>query len=185
VDVESAEGQPLPNLEDPENLIRAWTDQPEPMSTAPCPQDFSIRALNSAEFDTESQPPRLKRIKPTYFNNANPRLILPAAPPGEELSISGVRPGGGSVRFGVPALAFHCYVQLADRRYVFPSDLDTIAVFTEEERVVLGFRCCFRYRMAPLERRAAVLREGPLPAEPPDEYTIDWDQLDAQEAPHA
>lgn len=183
VDAESAEGGPLPNLEDPDAPVRKWDDQPEPRSTAPCPQEFSLRALNSAEFDTSVQPPRLERIKPSYFNNANPRLILrDAPPPGSEVAVSGVRPGGGGLRFQLPELAFHAYVQLADRRYVFPSTLDAIAVFAEAEHVVLGYRCCFRYRMVPLERRAAVLKEGPAPPALPDAYTIDWDRLDAQEA---
>ena len=175
MDAESAEDQPLPNLEDPDHLIRAWNDQPEPMATGPCPQEFSIRALNSAEFDMDATPPKLKRIKATYFNNANPRLILSPRPAsGESLRISGVRPAGGSLSFTLPAQAFHTYVQLADRRYVFPAVLDTIAVLAEEERVVLGYRCTFRYRIVPLEHRAAVLYDGAAPAEPPHDYTIDW-----------
>ena len=185
MDAESAEGQPLPNLEDPDNLIRSWRDQPEPRATAPCPREFSIRALNSAEFDTESKPPKLKRLKPAYFNNANPRLVLRQRPVGgERVSVSGVRPGGASLEFAMPAQAFHTFVQLADRGYVFPSHLDAIAILAEEERVVFGHRCCFRYRMVPLERRAAVLYDGPAPADPPEAYTVDWEQLDAKEAGH-
>jgi hypothetical protein len=186
VDAESAEGQLLPNLEDPDHLIREWGDQPEPRATAPCPREFSLRALNSAEFDMESVPPRMKRLRPAYFNNANPRLILARRPVGgEQVSVSGMRPGGAPLEFPLPDLEFHTYVQLAERRYVFPSHLDAIAVFAEEQRVVIGHRCCFRYRMVPLERRAAVLYDGPAPTAPPTGYRIDWERWDAEEPGHA
>lgn len=186
LDAASAEGEPLPNLEDPDQLVRTWEDRPEPRATAPCPPEFSLRALNAAEFDTESVPPTLKRLLPAHFNNAHPRLILHQQPgDGEPVSVSGVRPGGAALEFPLPVQAFHTYVQLADRCYVFPSHLDTVAIFSEEARVVIGHRCCFRYRMVPLERRAAVLYGGPVPEQPPTGYRIDWDRWDAEEPGHA
>jgi len=181
VDERIVAGTPLPNLEDPAHPIRAWNDWPEPAGVGPYKREWSLRALRSIEYDTACSPPRIVRIKPAYYNNANPRLVLTPGPSaGEEICVSGVRPGGEDLVFRLPDLAFHVYVQLAERAYVFPAHLDTLLVLAEEARVVLGYRCVFNYRMVPLERRAVVLSTGPAPAAPPAAYQIDWAAFDAK-----
>jgi len=172
---QQAEGQALPNLEDPERRIRRWDDRPDPVATAPYSGEWALRALNSVALDRSGPKPKIKRIKPSYYNNAPPRLILPQAPRSTEtISISGVRPRGERLEFRMPELAYHVYVQLENRRYVFPARLEALAVLAEEARVMLGYRCCFRYRLVPLEHRTAVLYPGLTPPEPPPEYFIDW-----------
>lgn len=180
-DEAQAEGQFLPNLEDPDHRVRAWDDRPDPVATAPYPRDWQLRLVNSAEYDLSGPVPKIRRIKPAYNNNALPRLILPLPPDeGDVVAVTGVRPGGAHLAFRMPALAYHVYVQLQDRGYVFPAQLEALAVLAEEERVMLGYRCCFRYRLVPLERRAAVLSAGRAPARPPAEYLIDWREFDAK-----
>jgi hypothetical protein len=179
-DEPAAEGQPLPNLEDPAQLIRTPLDQPVPRCPAPCSRESSLRALRAAKFDTSGPVPRLDELRPSYFSNAHPELVLRTPPgPDEELEFTHVRPGGAALRFTLPALAFHVYVQLHDRPYVFPAHLESILVMPEAERVVLGFKCAFRYRMVPLERRIAVLEEGPAPPSPPAAYRVSWPTIDA------
>jgi len=180
---EQAEGRQLPNFENPTCLIRSWKDQPEPAGTAPYPRDWSMRALNSVDLDLKSPVPRIRKVKPTYFNNGNPRLIRPEPlRPGETIGVAGVRPRGAELKFVLPAQSFHVHVQLQDRRYVFPAHLDTVIVLADEERVVLGYRSCFRYRMVPLERRAVVLYPGDVPSSPPPEYAIQWEEFDSRKA---
>jgi hypothetical protein len=55
--------------------------------------------------------------------------------------------------------------------------LDSVALFSERTSVVLGFRCCFKYRLVPLERRVAVLYSGVAPATIPTDYVIDWSEF--------
>jgi hypothetical protein len=175
-----AEGAPLPNLEDPSRPVRSFRDQPEPRCPAPCGRDLALRILRSAEFDTSGPVPRLVKFAPAYFNNAHPSLVLPHAPrAGAAFEITHVRPGGESLRFAFEERAFHVYVQLQDRPYVFPAHLESIVVFAEQQRVVLGFKSAFRYRMVPLERRVAVLHEGSAPARPPEHYRVEWSAFDA------
>jgi len=179
---ETAENGLLPNIEDPENPVKSWQDQPEPCGVAPLTRESSLRIMNSAEFDTDANPPMLKVIKPSYYNNANPALILPELPPaGTLIRAAGVRPGGRDFAFSLPNGTFHNYVQLADRGFVFPAHLDSIVLLTEAGQVMLGFRCCFRYPLRPLERRVAVLYGGPAPASVPKEYVIDWAKFDESE----
>ena len=182
VDAESAEGGFLPNLEDPANPVRSWEDQPEPVGVAPLGRDSSLRILNSVDLDLDAEPPRIKQIKPSYYNNANPALIMPSPPAaGTMMSLSGVRPSGEKIVFAMPAGTFHTYVQLAERRYVFPAHLESIVVLSEEMKVLLGFRCCFTYTFNPMERRVAMLYGGQVPEQIPVQYTVDWDTFDENE----
>ena len=179
---ETAENGPLANIEDIDNPIRSWEDQPDPRGTAPLSRESSIRVMNSAEFDQEANPPSIKMIKPSYYNNANPDLILTETPTeGTVVKATGVRPDGQVFSFIMPAGTFHNYVQLADRSYVFPTQLDSIVLLPEQMQVMLGFRCCFRYKLRPLERRLAVLYGGKTPDKIPEKYKIDWETLDESE----
>lgn len=162
---EEAEGQPLPNLEDPEHRIASIEDRPEPMATGPYPADGSLRVQQAVELDLESDNPGLKRIRPLVFNHAHPSMILaPSDTPrhGEIFEITHASPEG-ALRFQMPEREFHAQVTLEDRRYAFPLHLDQIAVFLEEQRVMLGYRVVFKYRLVKRERRSVTLREGAVP----------------------
>ena len=109
---EQAEGQPLPNLEDPEHRIVSIEDRPEPMATGPYPAQGSLLMEHAVELDLDSANPGLKRIRPLMFNHAHPRMILaPADTPrdGEVVEITHASPGG-ALRFRMPGLAFHARV---------------------------------------------------------------------------
>lgn len=179
---ETAENGLLPNIEHPEKPVISWQDQPVPRGVAPLSRESSLRVMNSAEFDNDASPPKLKVIKPSYYNNANPELILAEPPPaGTLIRALGVRPGGGEFWFRLPNGTFHNYVQLADRSFVFPAHLESIVLLSELQHVMLGFRCCFRYPLKPLERRVSVLQGGPAPASVPKNYVIDWATFDESE----
>ena len=179
---EAALGGLLPNLESFEEPVRHWSDQPKPVGVTPLPRSSSMRLERSIEFDAQSTPPRLRKIRPAYFNSAHPMMLLQRAPAaGTTLRVRGVRPAGRQLRFTIPAHAYHVYLQLAERVYLFPCVPECLIVLAEEERVVLGYRCCFRYRMVRRERRAAVLYEGVAPGGVPPTYHIDWANFDSQQ----
>lgn len=176
---EQAEGGELPQLEDPDHPIVRWEDQPAPVCTAPLGLDSSMRGLRSADFDTSLPNPKVLRVRQEFHNNAAPAMLMPRPmDPDAIVRIRGVRPQGRELRLRLPGHQFHVHVQLANRAYVFPSQIDSFVVLAEEERVVVGHRCTFRYRFVPLERRAAVLYEGPCPAVPAPDRLLDWDRLD-------
>jgi hypothetical protein len=164
---EQAEGQPLPNLEDPAHRIAIIEDRPEPMATGPYPAEGSLRVENAVELDLESENPGLKRIRPLVFNQAHPRMILAPAEtprPGEIFEITHAGPDG-ALRFPMPDLAFHVRVSLESRNYAFPLHLDQITVLSDERRVVLGYRVAFKYRLVKGERRGVILQQGMVPEE--------------------
>ncbi len=162
---EQAEQQPLPNLEDPEHPIVSVEDRPEPVATAPYPAEGSLRVMNALEVDLESANPGMKRVKPLVFNQANPRMILePAATPrpGELIEVTHASEHG-SLRFAMPELEYHVHVHLEHRNYFFPLHLDQIALLLKDQRVMLGYRVVFKYRLVKGERRTVTLRQGPVP----------------------
>ncbi len=162
---ENAEGRPLPNLEDPDHRIASIEDRPEPAATGPYPAEGSLRAMNAVELDLESDNPGLKRIRPLMFNRAHPRMILEPSntpQPGELVEITHASPHG-LLQFLIPGTAFHAEVTLEDRTYLFPLHLDEMAVLLDEQRVVLGYRVVFKYRLVKGERRSVTLRDGPVP----------------------
>ncbi|HEX8985870.1 MAG TPA: DUF2169 domain-containing protein [Bryobacteraceae bacterium] len=162
---EEAEGKPLPNLEDPEHRIATIEDRPDPMATGPYPGEGSLRVTNAVDLDLESGNPGIKRIQPLVFNRAHPRMILAPANtplPGELVEITHASERG-SLRFRMPELEFHAHVHLEHRNYFFPLHLDQIVVLLEEQRVVLGYRVAFKYRLVKGERRNVMLRQGPVP----------------------
>ena len=173
---DDAVGQPLPNLEHPDHLIRQWDDKPEPWCWGPYPQEGALRAVNAADIDESGPVPRLRALKPTAFNHAHPALILPAtsAPTsGDPVQVVGMN-GDGPLQFLLPELHLHAHVQLEDRNYVFPMHLDQMLIAATERRLVLSFRAAFRYRMVPLERRCATIRVGAAPREVPSDYAQTW-----------
>ena len=174
---EQAEGNPLPNLEDPEHPIQSYEDQPEPVGTAPYPAEGSLKMLNAMELDLDGENSRIKQIKPLVFNHAHPRMIMPPGEeprPGEWIEVAYARPGG-HLRFAMPVLAYHVHVQLEDRNYVFPLHVDQIGILTDELRVFFSLRAVFTYRLVKLERRLATLYAGPAPTSIPAEYARVWE----------
>lgn len=179
LDEEQAEGQPLPNLEDPEHLIASFEDKPDPVGTAPYPREGGLFANNAADFDLDDPEfPTMTQLKPLVFNHAHPRMIIPpaAAPlPGDEVVVTHVVPEG-ELRFGLPDTELHAHVQLGERHSLFPLHLDGIGILVGERRVFLSYRVVYRYRMVRMERRMATLYAGPLPAGVPNSYVRNWEE---------
>ncbi len=175
---EQAEGNPLPNLEDPEHPIESFEDRPDPVGTAPYPSEGALKLLNAIELDLESEDPHIKQLKPLLFNHAHPRMITPPGEeprPGEWIEVTYARPGD-HLRFAMPELAYHVHVQLEERSYLFPLHLDQIGILADELRVFFSLRTVFTYRLVPLERRLATLHAGPAPGGVPADYVRAWER---------
>ena len=172
---DQAVDQPLPNLENPEQQVEAWEDQPIPLATGPYPSIWSLRVLNSIEFSEDRDPPRIERIKPELYNNAHPAFIIyEPVQPGDEVLISHLTPDG-PFRFIIPELAKHVHVQLEKRHFLFPLDLESIVILGDQNRVFFTLRVAFCYQIIPMERRTVSLYDGHVPREFPENYVIDYD----------
>lgn len=168
---EQAANQPLPNIEDPGQLIETWEDRPVPVGTAPYSQQWELRVRNGIEADdSDPQRPTIRRILPTLFNNAHPQMIITdQLNPQDIVRITNVSPDG-AIEFRLPDAQQHIHLRLGSRHMLFPMHLEQIAIFGEAQQVLLSYRCCFRYRMVPMERRLVTLYEGTMPGAVPRSY---------------
>jgi hypothetical protein len=154
VSEESAPGKPLPNIEHPEHLIERWQDQPEPVGVCPCPPNCGPRVLGRVVFDERTG--ALRELKPTLFNHAFPRMIAPFLEPGEEVRVTGVRPGP-PLEFTLPAPPGSARVKIGEHADVSPPPIDQVGIDVERSQVWLSYRYSFRYVMTPLQRRSCEL----------------------------
>jgi hypothetical protein len=150
---ESAPGKALPNIEDPDNLIRTWEDQPQPVGVGACPMSCGARILDRVVFDEDGM---LKELKPTFYNHAFPRLIAPFLQPGEWVRVTGVRPGN-PIEFALPQPPVTVHVSIGTHREEVPPPIDQVGIDVERQQVFLTYRYPFRYIMTPLERRSCEL----------------------------
>ncbi|CAN98316.1 hypothetical protein sce8146 [Sorangium cellulosum So ce56] len=148
-----AEGGPLPNLEEPDALIAAWTDRPEPVGLGACPITSGQRLRNGLGFDDEG---RITELRPTLFNAAFPRMILPGARPGDPVRVDGVL-SEGPLAFQIPDAAPRVRLTFGDEVIERPLAIDQIGIEADRYRVFIAYRYPFRYVIHPLQRRRCEL----------------------------
>lgn len=153
LDEAGAEGEPLPQLEDPATPIRAWDDRPDPVGTGLCPPLFPPRVRDSLVFDGEG---RMRELKPTFFNAAFPGMVAPAAQPGERLTIDGVL-ADGPLAIALPAPPLRVRVTFGGQRDEILPRIDQIAIEPDQRRAFVAWRYPFRYRVTPGQQRRVEL----------------------------
>jgi hypothetical protein len=153
IEEEQAEGGALPNLEELDAPIAAWTDRPAPAGLGPCPLQSPLRLMNGIGFDDKGL---IVKVRPTLFNAAFPRMIAPAVAPGARVVVEGVR-ADGPVEFRLPD-------QLPRVRLTFEPEvieqtlaIDQIGIEADLNRVVVAYRYPFRYVIYPMQRRSCEL----------------------------
>lgn len=159
---ENVPGKPLPNIENPEQLIGTWQDQPEPVGVCPCPAGISPRVIGRVVFDEKTGD--LKEIKPTYFNHAFPRMIAPAVKSGEKVQVNGVL-AEGPLQFVLPKNPLIARVKIGKDSREEPLPLDQIGIDADKRQVFLTYRYPFRYFLRPLEVRSCELLPADQPAQ--------------------
>jgi hypothetical protein len=152
VDESSAEGQPLPRIEDPLAPIRAWSDRPEPVLFGVCPLHSGQRLRSALEIGGG----KLERVNSRLFNMAYPRMVAPRVLPGDELVLTHFA-HDGPIAFQIPAPCLSARVTLGDKRVDRDLTIEEIGVEVAESRVFIGYRFPFRYGFVPHQRRLCTL----------------------------
>jgi hypothetical protein len=154
---EHAEGTMLPNIEEPDQPIKAWSDTPVPAGVGPLSRQSMTRAQRGVNLDVER---RLVRMDPHMFCFAHPRMAMPTYPVGAEVTLDGVS-AKGRWSFRLPALSAWIRVELGDFRYQLPIVPDTLYILPDEERVTVVGRRTFLYQFLPERRRAVRVMSAP------------------------
>ena len=149
-----ARGKPLPNLEDPRALIVDWKDRPEPVGTGPCAQNFGPRVRHGIELSEDKQ--TIRRIRPSFFNDAFPQMIAPTVASHDRVVVRGVR-DDGPVEFTIPETPLRIDLRVGDDGGVRTPAIDQLAVEPDAGLAFITYRFPFRYVVTPHERRSCRL----------------------------
>jgi hypothetical protein len=163
------EGLRLPNLEDPQQLLKRFGDAPPPAGFGFVAPHWQPRAALAGTYDERWQKERSpllpKNFDRRHLNAAAPGLLAPAYLRGDEAVIAtGVVPEG-TLRFSLPAVRPPAIrVALRDGNApVAPTNLDTVIIEPDERRLLLLWRACVPLRTGPHDVRAIEVLES-LPA---------------------
>ena len=157
---EDVEGTPLPNIEETDRPIRAWTDQPPPAGLAPLSRRSMLRAQRGIDADLTRM---TSRIGSAAFCFSHPRMSLPAYPAGAKLTLEGasVKPRW---RLRLPEFRYEITVELGARHYRLPLTPDTIYLMPDEDKVTVVARRTFIYQFLPQRTRTVRVTAQPVGA---------------------
>ena len=138
-------GSPLPNIEDPDDLISSWSDRPTPQNFGFVPGNWSPRKEFVGTYDAQWKqdqfplPPR--DFDARYFLAAHADLrCAPYLRGDESVEVMGASPQG-PWRFSLPAISIALSVQFrtgnAKRRL---AALDTLTLYPNENKLSMVWR---------------------------------------------
>lgn len=138
------ESLPLPNIEDPGQLIQSVSDTPEPSGLGFKAPHWSPRADYGGTFDENWQKKRAPYLPTDYdkrFQNAaHPDLIYPGfLLGGEEVSISHMHPGG-TMGFLLPQINLKGRVKIAQKDYPLSFNMETLIIEPADMRLQMVWK---------------------------------------------
>lgn len=141
----SLEGAPLPNLEDPNDLLQGPEHRPAPAGFGFTARHWAPRARLAGTYDARWQAERSPFLPldfdARHHHGAHPDLISPRPlKGGEPVAIAHVSPYGGPIHFTLPARAFEATVTIKGAPTVLRMQLDTVVIEPDEDRVTLTHR---------------------------------------------
>ncbi len=156
---DDAEGKPLPNLELPDQPMRAWNDQVKPIALGPYPPSGGLRVEKICEVDAEKNQIRLHPER-GLFDRAHPLLGGKKLEAGMMFRLVGMT-SPSPLEFQLPLCPVELVVELGGLEHVRPLALEEILVDLRPDAppmVELAYRKLFQYRIIPFEVRKTTLR---------------------------
>ncbi len=137
-------GQPLPNLEDPANLISAWDQQPVPAGLGAIERHWSPRRELAGTYDERWRETRFplwaEDFDATYHSCAPPdQRITPHLRGGETIELVNLSPGG-ALRFTLPRLYPFFRTLFGRDRVEHRASLSTVLIEPDYPRVSMSWQ---------------------------------------------
>jgi hypothetical protein len=137
-------GQPVPNIDDPRNPLRALGERPTPVGFGPVAPSWKPRVDFAGTYDEvwrKTRAPYLPRdFDPRFFNIAPPPLSFPVPlQGGDRVALIGFHPSG-TQRFALPRCRLDVVVTLAGSDLHPQLQLDTVVLEPTDERFSLVWR---------------------------------------------
>lgn len=126
------EGQALPNLEDPMQLIQSIKDKPRPAGFAPCCGDWLPRRQWAGTYDeqwlTNRAPYLPQDFDKRFLNAAHPDLIYPGyLQGGEPILIKNMHPAG-DIHLTVPLVKIMCSALVGSNKVPLSLNIETLTL---------------------------------------------------------
>lgn len=142
--VEEMNGVPLPNLEDPKQLIRDVNDQPAPACFGFCAPNWQPRVAYAGTYDDTWQKTRAPYLPldfdKRFFNMAHPDLIYPGTlQGGEPVSITNMHPVG-TLKFDLPQVNLVTRITIAQRVEMPEFRLETLILEPNQLKLSMVWR---------------------------------------------
>lgn len=134
----------LPNIEDPEHLIRSPKDRPPPAGFGFISRSWQPRAALAGTYD-EAWKKNRAPLPPVDFddrhhNAAHPSLVASPHFVGNELVELAHLSPRGTLRFRLPGMWPRVFVSIARTRHELPVLFDTLVLLPDEEQAVMLWR---------------------------------------------
>ena len=141
---EEMTGVPLPNLEDPAQLIQEPMDQPMPACFAACAPNWQPRVSFAGTYDEQWQTTRAPYLPQDFdkrfLNVAHPDLVYPGyLQGGEPIQISHMHPVG-LLQFDVPRVQLLSRVMIAGSEVTPTFNLETLVLEPNQLKMSLVWR---------------------------------------------
>lgn len=149
---DSVDGSPLPNVEDPAELITRPGQTVTPIGFAPLPVASGLRV--EAALDES----KVAGVSKAIYNIAPPRHRLAELHGGERCELHGWVGMTGEA-FDLPAESFVVEVHVADREYEYRPQIDTLCFVPSKQQLVVTRRATFTYQYVRNAPRVARLRQ--------------------------
>lgn len=159
-----AAGQPLPNIEEMDQLVQATTDRPLAAGLTAVPRQFALRGARGIDVDVDEQ---TTSFTPLAFNHAHPRMFLDSYPAGAQLRLAGMI-HGAVLSFVLPALDLELRIDLGGQVHGLRLIPDTLTLFPDQRAFEVVARRAFVYQFLPERLRTVTLQRshGPVTDEP-------------------
>lgn len=157
LDEESALGNPLPNIEDPTNLIFNWSDHVIPVGFGSCPLNQRPMHDNLVIGDNG----KITSVLPGFFNAAFPPLVAPEILPGDRISVTGMSLPP-QFTFQIPAVDFEVELTLGEKQAIRPMKIDQVGIIPGESKAFITYRFPFRYEIRPREIRTCSILDNKI-----------------------
>ncbi|MDH5354101.1 MAG: DUF2169 domain-containing protein [Gammaproteobacteria bacterium] len=156
--VKEMNGVPLPNLEDPAQLIGDPANEPPPACFGYCSPAWQPRADYVGTYDqmwqTQRAPYLPDDFDSRFFNMAHPDLIYPEyMQGGESVYISGMHPNG-ELRFDLPRLQLSSGFKVGNRVDSESFKLETLHIEPNLLQLSMGWRAAY-----PCDKKALRIEE--------------------------
>lgn len=138
------DGLPLPNLENPNQLIEEWDHNPAPVGLGFIGRNWQPRLNYAGTYDQIWQQERMPLLpldfNEKYYNGAHPDFQLATPLVGGEEVIATNLSESGLLKFNLPRYRFAVTLHVRGRNNTYQPVMDTVLIEPDNERVQLTWR---------------------------------------------